>query len=308
MSHAATTFVSVEAEDAIRTGNATLVDDTNASNDKAIQFNAPSAPGTFVIRDATNTGPTGILTSCAGNRDITTAGTVIQNCIINGDIGIRADNVTIKNSRITGTIMVGRSTNGGSDKDVKNPIVEDTELIGNGNEDGIKAVSDFDGIYRRNNMHGWQNCMKMWTSTRAQILDSWCHDEQSNTGSPHFDGIEVYGAEGGMIIRGNSVYQTQSSGATAPLNITTEGSDINGTMLIENNLMRSANPGYVILVAARQSGELITIVANNNRLWRAPGGTYIDFWGSSQGKIRGSGTGNVDHLTGAAVSVPAAKN
>lgn len=281
------------------------ISDASASGGKAVKFGLVTTSGT-IYPDATNTGvPAGTtLTSCPGNRNITVAGTVIENCTINGDIGILADNVIIRKSKFNGGVVLGRGYQGGSDKFVNHPIIEDSEFTGGGDVTGIAGVNDVDGIYQRNNIHGWQNCMTMWTSTRAQILDSWCHDEQSNTSSQHYDGIELYGIEGGIIIRGNSISQTQSNGATAPLNITTEGSDINGTILIENNLMRSANPAYVLLVGARQSSETIRFVANNNRLWRVPGGGHILYWGGSLGRIYGSGTGNVDHISGAAVAVP----
>lgn len=305
--HAAAPTANIEPESGTKNTNAVQVQSSTASNNNAVKFKAPVVTppgGGFVIRDGTNTGvPAGTtLTSCPGNRDITTDGTVIQNCTISGDIGILADNVTIRNSRISGEVRLGRSYRGGSDRNVNHPLIEDSEFISNGDVTGISGVNDVDGIYRRNNIHGWQNCMTMWTSTRAQILDSWCHDELSNVSAQHFDGIEVYGVEGGIIVRGNSLYQTNSNGATSPLNITAE-SDINGTVIVENNLLRSANPGYVLLVDTRSSGQTINIVVNNNRLWPASTGSGL-FSFQGAGRINGSGSGNVNHLTGAAISVP----
>lgn len=306
-SRAAGPFASLDAGSGnTLTGAATSVTDASAFGGNAVRFGTPTPTpgGGFVIRDGTNTGVPAntILTSCPGNRDITTAGTVIQNCTISGDIGILADNVTIRNSRISGMVRLGRSYRGGSDRNVNHPLIEDSEFVSNGDVSAIAGVNDVDGIYRRNNIHGWQNCMTMWTSTRAQILDSWCHDEMSNEAGQHFDGVEVYGVEGGIIVRGNSFYQTNSNGATSPLNITAE-SDINGTVVVENNLLRSANPGYVLLVGTRSTGQTINIVVNNNRLWPASTGSGLfSFQGS--GRITGSGSGNVNHLTGAAVSVP----
>jgi Domain of unknown function (DUF4082) len=260
---------------------------------------AAPAPGGFVLRDTGNTGPTGTLNDCGGGRDITANGTVIQNCVIQGDIGILADNVTIRNSRIIGAIRVGRSSRGGGDRAVSNPVVVDNEVAGSGGGSGINGVHDVNGLYQRNYLHNWENCMTMWTSTRAQLLDNFCTDPQAGPGA-HLDGFEIYGVEDGITIRGNTVYQTVEP-AAAPLNITPTPS-ITGTVTVENNLFRSANPAYVILGDDSQGNTGITAVINNNRLWPDGSSGFFSLRDSS-GQSNYSGTGNTNWLTGASVPV-----
>lgn len=259
----------------------------------------------FVVRDATNTGPTGTLTSLAGNFNITTAGTVIQNRLISGSIGIMADNVSILNCRINGFVSIGRpyTLPGGQDlAAVHNPIIRDCELIGSGGGgSGILGVSDVDGIYQRNNIHDWENGGTFWTSTRAQILDSYIWHSQT-AGGGHLDGLEIYVVKGGIIIRGNAIRQDVAQNAAAPLNITPTGDNFTGTVLVENNLIQSANPVYVVLGDDSQGPGGITAVFNNNRFIPDNSSNYFSLRNTS-GLSHYSGTGNTNFNTGAAVPV-----
>jgi hypothetical protein len=106
---------------------------------------------------------------------------------------------------------------------------------------------------------------------------------------------------GGITIRGNTVYQTLTQGATAPLNITFSGS-ASGTILVENNLFRSSNPSYVVLLYDGNVG--LNVIFNNNRLWPKNPGTGCWNLQNHSGQSHFSGSGNVDHNTGAAVAVP----
>jgi hypothetical protein len=260
----------------------------------------PKTTGNFAVRDATNTGPHGTLHDCGGSQNIKDDGAVIQDCEIHGNVGVLADNVTIRNSRIHGQVVLGRGFDNSSSGDVHHPVIQDTEVIGDGSGgSGISGVADFDGVYQRDYMHNWENCATFWTSTRAQVLDNFCTNPQAPS-SAHIDGFEVYGVAGGITISGNTILQTVEP-AAAPLNITPTPS-ITGTVTVTNNLMRSANPAYVILGDDSQGNTGITAVIDNNRLWPDGSSGYLSLRNKS-GKSHYSGTGNTDWLAGQNVPV-----
>lgn len=298
---AAPTTTTTAAPTTTSTAPATTTSTTSAPTTTTTQAptTTTTAPTGFTVRDASNTGTHATLHSCSAG-DITTNGAVLDGCDISGNVGILANNVTIKNSRIHGYVRVGRAANGGGDRDVQSPVITDTDIIGDGpGSSGINGVHDLDGIYQRDNFYNWENCMTMWTSTRAQILDNFCHDPAGGP-TAHLDGYEIYDVKGGIIIRGNTVYQTVEQNAAAPLNLTPTGDNFTGTVLVENNLFRSANPVYTVLGDDSQGPGGITAVFNNNRLWPDNSSGYFGLRNST-GQSHYTCTGNTDWNTGAAV-------
>lgn len=275
---------------------------TVATTTTTMPTTTTTVAGGFVVHDAADTGPHGPLHACSAG-DITTAGTVLDGCDIAGGVGILADNVTIKNSRIAGQVYVGRHGNGagGGDKDVHNPIVQDTEIAGDGGGgSGLLEVRGFDGIYQRDNLHNWENCATFWTATRAQVLNNYCWGPAGGS-SAHLDGFEVYDVKGGIVIRGNTIYQTVAQNAAAPLNITPTGDNFTGTVVVDSNLLRSANPAYVILGDDSQGPGGINAQITNNRLWPVSSGSGYFSLRNSTGQSHYTGSGNVDWTSGAPV-------
>jgi hypothetical protein len=262
------------------------------------------------ICDATNTGiagkgvTTANLTPMAGGNT-TANGQVISHKLINGNLCVVHNNVTIQESVINGGIYVGRrnACSGSGDVNVTGTIVEDTTINPDGALEGINDINGINSVYQRNDICCTQNYFTIWTGNNAKILSNYGHDETSDTALPHFDGIEAYGWTNGLTIRNNSIYQTQSAGATSPLNITPSGNTPTGTLLAEYNVLRSANPAYVILADDSQGGPISSAVFNNNRLWRSGSGYFSAR--NTTGNSHYNGTGNTDYSTGAAVAVPA---
>lgn len=285
------TTTTIEPPSTSTSSTTTLVPTTNPST--------TTTPIGFTVRDANNTGTHINLHGCPAG-DVVVPGTVLDGCDINGNMGILADYVTIKNSRIHGFVRIGRSANGGGDRNVQSPIIVDTDIIGSGDGSGINGVRDVDGIYQRNNLYNWENCMTMWVSTRARVLDSYCHDPKAGP-TAHLDGFEIYDIKGGIIITGNTIYQTVEQNAAAPLNLTPTGDNFTGTVWVENNLLRSANPVYVILADDSQGPGGIVAVFNNNKFWPDNSTNYFSLRNTT-GKSRYSGSGNSNWLTGQPVS------
>jgi hypothetical protein len=262
------------------------------------------------ICDATNTGIAGkgvttasLTPMAAGNT--TANGQLIYRKVINGNVCVVHNNVIIRESQINGGIFVGRRNpcSGSGDVNVTGTLIEDTTINPNGGLEGVNDINGINSVYQRNDICCTQNFFTIWTGTNAKLLSNFGHDESSDSAGQHFDGIEAYGWLNGLTIRNNTIYQTQSGGATAPLNITPSGTPT-GTLLAEYNLFRSANSAYVILGDDSQGGAIVDAVFNNNRLWRVAGGGYFGTRNTT-GNSHYNGTGNVDHLTGAAVPVPA---
>lgn len=259
--------------------------------------------------DATNTGLAGKgvtasdLTAMAAGAT-TGNGQLIYHKVINGNICIIHNNVIIRESQINGQILIGRGNSCGrsGDVNVTGTIIEDSNIDPNGGLEGINSINSISGIFRRNNITRTQNFITVWTGTGDQILSNFGHDETSDTAGQHYDGIEAYCWKNGLTIRNNTITQTVSTGATAPLNITPTGCSPTGQLLVEYNILRSANSAYVILIDNRQGGVVQDAVFNNNKLWRVPGGGYFAPLGGSNTAY--SGNGNVDYVSGAAVAVP----
>jgi hypothetical protein len=309
-SFAAGPTASIEPENGTIVAPATVINDTNASGGKAVQFGTVSSGGTLNgwQMNATNTGPTGTLTSkspsqlpgvtCNGSLcNVSVAGTTISNVDISGDFGITASNVTISNCRIHGEVRVGQSISGGSDTPVTNTHITHCELDGTGNTyEGILVVASTHGLWDFNNIHNYENGITEWTGTGDSIINNYLHDDSNATSGGHIDGLEIYGVSQGMTITGNYVVMAQTSSTTAPLNLTPTG-HFDGTVTVNNNLFASKNCAYVILGDDSQGNTPIIASISNNRLiplnsscgyyslrHNQPGSTY-------------TGSGNVDGNT-----------
>lgn len=228
-SHAATLTANYEAEAGTRSGNASLVSDSGASGGSAVKFstsvagacaqtkrtitasdvstqkNSGYAVGTQVyVPDGpdpwggcfpgpSNTGiPAGTtLTAYSGSCTITTANTTIDGKTMNCDVTVRAANVTIKNSKITGSNV---SIESGS------LLLQDSEVdFGNNiNGEGLKG-SNFTVL--RANMYGGKR--QVYCNNTCTLQDSYLHDQLSDpTGVTHESAVRV---EQYTTIRHNSL-------------------------------------------------------------------------------------------------------
>lgn len=158
-------------------------------------------PVTGSVRpDATNTGwrPTGVtLTPYTGPMTITRAGTVIDGQDIRGQLTISADDVTIKRSRVRSGGFYGVYVARG----VKNLVIVDSELDGQGNPRNDSAVSSHDYAIIRCDVHGWVDGFK--ADSKVILANNWLHDFATGNGN-HNDGVQISGA-GDILIVGNRI-------------------------------------------------------------------------------------------------------
>jgi len=210
------------------------------------RINNPSAGG---YPDATNTGvPIGTVLTNSGPLNITTNGAVIQNLnFVNASIAVNANNVTIRNCRIT-TYDYYPIENFGT-----NLIVEDCEITGT--SDSVTAAISFDNYTaRRCNASGSADGFK--ANSDVTIEDCYIHDLRV-TQSSHNDGIQTTGGSN-VTVRHNTI-DTNTAGVAIQF-----GSSDTG-WLVTNNLIR-AN-GWAFNGSNGTSNSTFT----NNRFARVPG-------------------------------------
>jgi hypothetical protein len=140
--------------------------------------------------DETNTGvPDGTSLTPSGGMTITTNGTTINALDITGQVLIQADNVTIRNSKIT---ISGDAAiyNNGTPGQYTGLLVEDCEIDGS-MEVGSTAITPWNFTARRCNMYGCENTL--FVENDVTVEDCYIHDviPYDPVEDPHTDGIQV---------------------------------------------------------------------------------------------------------------------
>ena len=143
-------------------------------------------PGGCVRPDATNTGATGTLSAYNGPLRVSTPGVVIENKVINGDLTIAADNVTVRNTRVTGAVGVTDSTGARLSRvTMREFFISSAANVALSRSDIRLSVAD--GIHVTSD-----------GSTRVKdikLTNNYIHDPRPGEGT-HYDGIQVRGADG----------------------------------------------------------------------------------------------------------------
>jgi hypothetical protein len=191
----------------------------------------PESPST-ALPDASNTGwkHTGVTLTSAGAMTITTAGTVIDGKDINGDVTIKASNVTIRRSRVhtTGSYFPIRIQSG------TNILIEDVEIDGGGFSSKAVLVEGGSVTLRRLDIHDSEDGLHLGGNGPTVLENSWIHDPR-HAADGHSDGMEIEGVSN-LIVRNNNIdYAKGNSGAVmldnwggAVTNVTITGNRIAG--------------------------------------------------------------------------------
>lgn len=210
------------------------------------RINNPSAGG---YPDATNTGvPTGTVLTNSGPLNITTDGTIVQNLnFVNASITVNANNVTIRNCRIT-TYDYYPIDNSGTGL-----LVQDCEITGTA--DAVTAAISFDNYTaRRCNVSGSADGFK--ANSNVTIEDCYVHDLRVTQNS-HNDGIQSTGGSN-VTVRHNTI-DTNLAGVAIQFGSADTG------WLVTNNLIRAT--GWTFNGGAGTSNNTFT----NNRFARVSG-------------------------------------
>ena len=200
----------LSAREVIVLGGTKAVSQAAATLTPCSVASAPVLVGTSGWPDAGSTGlrDPGVLKS-SGSVSVSTNGAVVENLDIKGSINIDADNVTVRNVRVTNngaknliSITPGRS----------GILIEDVELDGR----RVATHGIVHGGYtaRRVNVYGVGDGLRAGSNT--VIEDSWVHDlghDGAYDSSPHLDAVQSVGGSN-ITIRNNRLegpWQAQTS-------------------------------------------------------------------------------------------------
>lgn len=261
---AATPTASIEPENGTSTAKVAQISDATASGNRAVKFADTSAfqancivtPSACGYPDHTNTGvPPGTSLTNSGSITVTQNGAIIQNLNINGQIIIRANNVTIKNTRVTSGDYYPIDHNNGN----TGLVIEDSEIIGTGSN--VTASVSFDNYtLRRVNVHGGADGLK--GNTNVVVEDSYIHDLSVGQDT-HNDGFQATGGSG-VTLRHNTFKLSTTLGASACIQMGNEWGP-NNNWLVTDNLIDGG--GWSINASASGTNRVFT----NNRFTRNAG-------------------------------------
>jgi hypothetical protein len=185
--------------------------------------------------DATNTGvPSSMALSPSGSLMITTDGEVVEGLDIQGSIIVKANDVTVRNSRITSDETAIRFEEG------SNLRVERVTFVGTNAKTLDGAIQAWGTItVRRIQITGFGEGVDIY-GTGGLIQDSYFHD-MANADGKLMDGIEAWEAKQ-LVIRHNWIEMPGGNSVIKlPLDVPVPGGD---DVLIENNLI--AGGGWAV--------------------------------------------------------------
>ncbi|QTE29651.1 right-handed parallel beta-helix repeat-containing protein [Pengzhenrongella sicca] len=187
----------------------------------------------------TNTGvPAGTVLTPSGPLSITEPGTVIDGLDVAGCVTVLADNVTIRNTRITCLDSIKHRAVR-MDGVRSGLLLEDVEIDGGGLTDiGVDASRT---TIRRANIHGVGDGVRLGTDITIEA--SWIHD-MVRIGALHPDAIQGISAQN-IVIRGNTLDpRTTATGdfTNSALMLGSEtGAMFSTNVLVENNYLDGGN-------------------------------------------------------------------
>ena len=211
--------------------------------------------------DATNTGvPAGTKLTDTGSVFLDTPGMVFSGKEVHGDIIVRADNVTIENTRVVSD----------SDYPIRNfygetkptgTVIRDVEVNMKGQLEG-KAIA-FDH-YRATRVwfHNGLDCAH--AGLNVTITDSFCDLPELPPGSPaHADGFQSDGGRH-LTFRHNTIRNPNPQTSAILMSTNTAAID---DVVIDDNLMSGG--GYTVYCGTDEGGVATNETYTNNRISRA---------------------------------------
>lgn len=197
--------------------------------------------------------PAGTALQPSESVTITQPDTVIDGLDITGSVTIRAENVVVRNSRITGPGYYGVQVQSGS------VTISDSEIRGFHNAIAVVDVGRWTGS--RLNIHSvTEDGLKMGSDSLLE--DSWLHDFSPEPGA-HADGIQISDAASNVTIRNNNIDIGVGPERNAAIFIKPElgTKKVGRGMLIEGNYLSGG--GYT-LYALQTSRRIDDITIRDN--------------------------------------------
>jgi nitrous oxidase accessory protein NosD len=252
-------------------------------NSQSASLTASAGDHTSGFPDATTTGvPRDLALRPSESITIDTAGTVVSDIDVRGEVVISAPNVTLKNCRVTSASFVAVWVVAPGAR------IEDCEIVSAYLSGGTKGIyfdsAADDALVRRCDIHSVED--GVYISARNIVIeDSYIHDLASGGVDPHYDGIQLHGdVSGDVVIRHNAVITRWSDNSA----ITT---GVVQNVLVEGNKLYGG--GYTVRIDGRFGEGVVSGVSIvNNRF----GPHEAGYW--SFDKSDPVVSGNVNDSTG----------
>jgi hypothetical protein len=229
-----------------------------ASNTILATVAGPPLPPTGYPNASTTGIPAGTtLTPYSGTLTVSTAGTIVNAMNVTGDIWVKANNVTVKNSRTDGIILYDNHSG---------LVVQDTEIDCQGSQGskGFQAGADGGGggdpasgfTATRLNVHSCEDAF--FVGGNFTVSESYIHDPSTTGSDPHNDGFQIFGGSGVNIVHNNIRWRDTSD--IQFCNNTGCGQMSN--TLIKDNLLYLASGGAYNLYCPKVATSNFQIVHN----------------------------------------------
>ena len=216
-------------------------------------------------------------------------GAVIDGLEVFGCIRVRANNVTIRNTRVHGPgcdnrnlISVGYGTYSGL-------LIEDVEIDGHNRDSFGAAIGAAGYTCRRCNIHGVGQGANM--TGDVVVEDSYIHDIYYADGS-HNEAL-ISGGGSNIVVRGNNLEGTPTPGTSSTISLYGDFSQIRD-VLVENNLFNGG--GYCVYAGSVSSKPYP--VAENTRFLNNVFGSKFDATCGWYGPVTAYQSGNGNAWSG----------
>ena len=228
---------------------------------------APTTPTSSAPSNPTGAAPTthpasgvpaGTSLQASGSISVTQPGTVIDGKNVNGVIRISADNVTIRNTRVTsGDWTVIKIDNG-----VKGVTIDHVEVDGRGYSGSPGSVGIFGpATVTHTDVHSVENGIIPMSG--SVIRDSWIHTLEASGSDPHYDGFQLDGGQGNILIENNTVDLTNQN-RTSTVMIDNDFGSVTDVTVNANRLLGGS---FTVYADGKFSSDPITGIAYvNNRM------------------------------------------
>jgi hypothetical protein len=253
-------------------GTATTSSSSSSGGDASPDAGSPSAdpcassPALPSERpSAANTGvPPGVALAPSGDIEAETAGMVISGKDVTGQILVRADNVTIENSKV--------HTKGGEndiavkiEDGVKGTKVLHSEIYTE--TGGYVGLLGGDAFVCASYFHGWENGMTLGGGMMVQA--NFIEKLASGQAGAHYDGIEVYSGGAPSKLWGNHIRMTDPADhwldETGAINLTAYQGDIDDVEM-NGNLLGGGS--YTLYVDEQNASKATNVKITNNTFYK----------------------------------------
>ena len=208
--------------------------------------------------DATNTGvPAGVtLTPYYGNLVINTPGAVIEGLDIQGNVTIAADNVTLKDCKVTSSAFSVVSISSG----VTGVVIQDCEINGLGETSNSRGIGG-QGTFLRNNIYNVENGINIQGSNTL-IQGNYIHDLNVSSLAYGYDGIQILGGVSNVTVSDNTIINPHSGTAVRIVN------DYGAvdSVVVDNNMLSGGDFAVLSDEKSSYSGQITGVQFTNNYL------------------------------------------